>query len=72
MLKKITLNVEKFISFLGEMANKRILTISKIFGFYFAFLGIWDQDKLIGVAAFIFLLILFSIDFCLEKDDGNE
>ena len=41
-----------------ETINKLVLSISIIFGFYFAFVGIWNQNKLVAVPAFIFLIML--------------
>lgn len=52
-----------------EKATTRLMfTLSMLFGFYFAFIGIWYQIKIVGIPAFIFLILLFTLGLKKEKE----
>ena len=49
--------------------NKVTFILAVAFGFYFGFLGIWNQDKAIGIPAFLFLGLLFTLEYVINRKE---
>lgn len=56
------------------MPNKLTAVVAKVFGLYFLGLGIWTQDKLVGISACVFLLCLFGLEYfsLKQKQDRKD